>query len=187
MRVGIWDLLCTCAELNSGYEVSMKITYMWSTTSAIREGGRWGLVWVRVWVVWDLLGACAEHNNRYWENMKTWTLNLSMSRTMSMRGPSCQSLDFLCTMAVHMCGAQEWVWGEVPQDIVVPFWRYWLTHTKALPQLQSDQMIDNRSKYVQCFFCKNTALHQHTTPSPISSSAWRSLWIGSSSRPIELR
>ena len=84
---------------------------------------------------------------------------------MSMRGPSCQSLDFLCTMAVHMCGAQEWVWGEVPQDIVVPFWRYWLTHTKALPQLQSDQMIDNRSKYVQCFFCaQNTAVHQHTTP-----------------------
>ena len=27
------------------------------------------------------------------------------------------------------------------------------SHTKALPQLQSDQMIDNRSKYVQCFFC----------------------------------
>ena len=71
---------------------------------------------------------------------------------MSMRGPSCQSLDFLCTMAVHMCGAQEWVWGEVPQDIVVPFWRHWLTHTKALPQLQSDQMIYDRSKYVQCFF-----------------------------------
>ena len=57
-----------------------------------------------------------------------------------------------------MCGAQEWVWGEVPQDIVVPFWRHWLTHTKALPQLQSDQMIDNRSKYVQCFF-----LQKHCT------------------------
>ena len=79
---------------------------------------------------------------------------------MSMRGPcvkvwtSCAQ--WQCTCVEHKNGYE--VRLRSPRTLLSHSGATG-SHTKALPQLQSDQMIDNRSKYVQCFFAHHPIAH----------------------------
>ena len=137
--------------LSAGCQVSRRcwLRVLWAAFQSVSQEAAkvWYLVLEHLVILGTCCGVVWMFAKVKWGGRGTgvvWCVHLVVAPTFRVQSQ--------CTCAEHKNG-YEVRWGPPGHccPILAPLPG---SHTKALPQLQSDQMIDNRSKYVQWFFAQ---------------------------------